>query len=49
MASVIYIEANFPAGNTLMLRIPTNQIEAAGTDIELDGNNLSICMETLGK
>ena len=49
MASVIYIEANFPAGNTRMLRVPTNQIEEAGTDIQLDGNNLSICMETLGK
>ena len=49
MASVIYIEANFPAGNTRMLRTPTNQIEEAGTDIQLDGNNLSICMETLGK
>ena len=49
MASVIYIEANFPAGNTRMLRTPTNQIEEAGTDIQLDGNNLSICMETFGK
>ena len=49
VASVIYIEANFPAGNTRILRVPTNQIEEAGTDIQLDGNNLSICMETLGK
>ena len=49
MASVIYIEANFPAGNTRMLRTPTNQIEEAGTDIQLDGNNLSICMKTFGE
>ena len=49
MASVIYIEANFPAGNTRLLRVPTNQIEGAATDIQLDGNNLTICMETFGK
>ena len=49
MASIIYIEANFPAGNTRLLRVPTNQIDEAETDIQLDGNNLSICMETLGK
>ena len=49
MASIIYIEANFPAGNTRLLRVPTNQIDEAETDIQLDGNNLSIYMETLGK
>ena len=49
MANVVYIEANFPTGNTRMLRIATNQIEEAATDIQLDGKNLSICMETLGK
>ena len=32
-----------------MLRIASNQIEEAATDIKLDGKNLSICMETLGK
>merc|ERR1712168_1090504 len=46
MASLIYIEANFPDGNTRLLRVPTNQIEEAATDIKLDGNNLTICMET---
>ena len=49
MASIIYIEANFPAGNTRLLRVPTNQIDEAETDVQLDGNNLSIYMETLGK
>ena len=49
MANVVYIEANFPTGKTRMLRIASNQIEEAATDIKLDGKNLSICMETLGK
>ena len=49
MASIIYIEANFPAGNTRLLRVPTNQIDEADTDVQLDGINLSIYMETLGK
>ena len=49
MASIIYIEANFPACYTRLLRVPTNQIDEAETDIQLDGNNLSICMETLGE
>ena len=49
MAGVIYIEANFPAGNTRLLRLVTNQIVQARTDIQLDGNNLSLCMETCGK
>ena len=49
MAGVIYIEANFPAGNTRLLRLVTNQVQLAKTDIQLDGNNLSISMETCGK
>ena len=49
MANVVYIEANFPTGKTRMLRIASNQIEEAATDIQLDGKNLSICMKTLGK
>ena len=49
MAGVIYIEANFPAGNTRLLRLVTNQIKQARTDIQLDGNDLSLCMETCGK
>ena len=49
MAGVVYIEANFPAGNTRLLRLVTNQVQLAKTDIQLDGNNLSISMETCGK
>ena len=49
MAGVIYIEANFPARNTRLLRLVTNQIQQARTHIQLDGNKLSICMETRSK
>ena len=49
MAKIIYIEANYPNGYTRMFRISTNQITEDSTDIQVDGDNITIYFETAGE